>query len=379
MPKLLFLVTEDWAFCQHFLPMARAAREAGFEVVVATRLRDHAARIEAEGCRVVPLENERRSLGPVEIVGSVRRMVGILRAERPDIVHCIAVRMVVLGGIAARLAGARALVLAPTGLGHLWIENGLLERTARTIARVVVRWLRGPQTHFLFENADDPGEFGLDPNGREVTLVGGAGVNPADFPASPVPPPPVKAAIVSRMLKPKGIAEAVEAVRRARNQGAEIELHLFGTPDPSNRTTFTQAELEAWAGRDGIHWHGAAADVAKVWRDHHIAVLLSYREGLPRSLVEAAASARPIIATDVAGCREVVRQETEGLLVPLGDIEAAARALTRLAADPGLRERMGEAAHKRFLASFTEEKVKETVRALYRSRLPQSGLTASRR
>jgi glycosyltransferase involved in cell wall biosynthesis len=365
MPKLLYLVTEDWAFCQHFLPMARAAREAGFEVVVAARLRNHAARIEAEGCRVVSLENERRSLGPVEAIGSMLRMARIVRAERPDIVHCIALRMVVLGGIAAKLAGAKALVLAPTGLGHLWIESGLLERTVRLVARVTVNWLCGRRTHFLFENADDPKEFDLDPGGQDVTLVGGAGVKSEDFPPLPEPSPPVKAAIVSRMLKPKGIAEAVEAVRQARNAGAPIELHLFGTPDPSNRTTFTEADLKAWAQRDGIHWHGPATNVAQVWRDHHIAVLLSYREGLPRSLVEAAASARPIVTTDVVGCREVVRNEIEGLLVPLGDIEAAARALTRLAGDPALRRRLGEAAHARFLERFTEEKVKETMRALY--------------
>src|SRR2546423_4626345 len=178
MPKLLYLVTEDWFFVSHFLPMARAARAAGFEVVVATRMRDHAARIEAEGCRVVPLEGERRSLGIVEAIRGFFRIASIVRAERPDIVHCIALRMVSLGGLAARTGGAKRLVLAPTGLGLLWSEDGLANRFARVMLRVIVgRWLRRGQTRYLFENSDDPREFGLE-DSLAVTIVPGAGVDP---------------------------------------------------------------------------------------------------------------------------------------------------------------------------------------------------------
>ena len=127
MPKLLYLITEDWFFVSHFLPMARTAKAAGFEVVVATRVRDQGARIEAEGCRVIALENERRSFGAFEALRGFFRMVRIVREERPDIVHCIALRMVVLGGLAARFGGARRLVLAPTGLGHVWSNRGPVE------------------------------------------------------------------------------------------------------------------------------------------------------------------------------------------------------------------------------------------------------------
>jgi glycosyltransferase involved in cell wall biosynthesis len=367
MPKLLYFHSEDWAFCQHFLPMARAAQAAGFEVAVAVRVRDHAARLEALGCRVVSLEAERRSLSAVEIVRGFLRMVRIVRAERPDVVHCIALRPVVLGGLAARLAGARRLVLAPTGLGHLWIENGPVERAARPFARFVIgRVLRAPATRYLFENAEDPREFGLDPAGRDVTIVGGAGVDPAQFPPSPEPPaPPVKVAVVARMLRPKGIAETVEAVRRARAQGAPVELNLYGAPDPSNRRSYSEDQVRRWASEPGIAWHGPTADVARVWRENHVAMLLSYREGLPKALVEAAAAGRPIVATDVTGCREVVRDGVEGLLVPRGDVDAAARALVRLANDAPLRARMGAAANARFRARFTEDAVMRTMTALY--------------
>jgi glycosyltransferase involved in cell wall biosynthesis len=367
MPKLLYFHSEDWAFCQHFLPMARAAQAAGFEVAVAVRVRDHAQRLAAAGCRVISLEAERRSLSAVEIVRSFARMVRIVRAERPDVVHCIALRPIVLGALAARLAGVRRLVVAPTGLGHLWLERGLTVRVARPLARWLIgRVLRGASTRYLFENPEDPAEFGLDPTGADVTIVGGAGVDPAQFPASPEPPaPPVKAAVVARMLVLKGIAESVEAVRRARAQGAPVELHLYGAPDLSNRWSYSEDDLRRWSSEPGVVWHGATDDVARVWRESHVAVLLSYREGLPRALVEAAAAGRPIVTTDVTGCREVVRDGVEGLLVPRDDADAAARALTRLANDAPLRARLGAAANARFRERFTEAAVIRTMTKLY--------------
>jgi glycosyltransferase involved in cell wall biosynthesis len=367
MPKLLFFHSEDWAFLRHFLPMARAAQAAGFEVAVAVRVRNDADRLAAAGCRVVPLEAERGSLGPFEILRSLARMIRILRAERPEVVHCIALRTVVLGGLAARLARAPRLVLAPTGLGHLWIENGPVERLARRVARWLIgRVLRGPATRYVFENGEDPREFGLDPAGGEVTIVGGAGVDPARVPPTPEPPAPaVRAAVLGRMLVPKGIAETVAAVRRARALGAPVELNLYGEPDPSNRRSFSEAQLRAWAAEPGIAWHGPTDDVARVWRENHVAMLLSYREGLPKALVEAAAAGRPIIASDVTGCREVVRHGVEGLLVPLGDVDAAAQALARLAGDATMRARMGAAAHVRFRECFTEEAVVRTMTTFY--------------
>ncbi len=369
MPKLLYLITEDWFFVSHFLPMARAARAAGFQVVVATRVRDHADRITAEGCRVVPLENERRSFGPFAALAAFARMVRIVREERPDIVHCIALRMVVLGGLAARFAGVERLVLAPTGLGHLWIDDGLKERLASLFARLVVgRWLRRPGTRYLFENFDDPAEFGLAAD-APVTIVPGAGVDSAEFPPAPEPPaPPLKVAVVARMIWPKGIAEAVEAVKRARALGAAVELDLYGSPDPSNRRTCTEAELQVLSAASGIRWQGRTTDVARVWREHHVAMLLTwYREGVPRSLIEAAAAGRPVVTTNVPGCRDLVHDGVEGFLVPPHDIEVAAQALVRLAGDAALRQRLGRAAHARFEERFTEEAVRRTVTALYAS------------
>ena len=371
MTKILYLVTEDWFFASHFLPMARAAREADLEVVVVARVRNHAARLSGEGLRVIPLNIERKSLDVLEGLRNIVLTYRIMRAERPDIVHCIALRPIVLGGLAARLVGARALVLAPTGLGQLWIEGGLMVRAMRAFIRVTMRCLRGPRTRFVFENHDDPREFGLGPASPEVTIVGGAGVDPADFPAVPEPAaPPVKVAVVSRMIAAKGIADAVAAVRRARSLGAPVELHLYGVPDPSNRDAISEELLRCWSSEPGIAWHGRTEDVARVWREHHVALLLSYyREGLPRTLLEAAAAGRPIITVDAPGCREFVHHRQEGLLVPPRDVEAAARALAELAGDPALRQRLGMAASARVKEAFTEAAIRQAVGRLYRALL----------
>jgi glycosyltransferase involved in cell wall biosynthesis len=372
MPQILYLVTEDWFFVSHFLPMAHAAAAARFDVVVATHVGDRAAAIRAAGFRLIEIDSERQSMGMLKVLRYIARTFTVIRDEKPDIVHCIALRCVVLGGIAARLAQARGLVLAPTGLGHLWLQQGLLAFVARSIVRIIVgSWLRGRHTRYIFENRDDPSEFELGADDPDVTIVGAAGGDPNAFPMYPEPAaPPVRIAVVARMIRPKGIIEAIEAVRRARTLGAVVELDLFGEPDLSNPATLTEAELRQSAAGPGVTWHGRATDVPGVWRDHHIALFLSYyREGLPRTLVEAAACGRPIVTTDVTGCREVVRDGIEGVIVPPHDIDAAGRALAALAGDAALRTKMGTAANARYRERFTEEIVMSQVMKVYRSLL----------
>jgi glycosyltransferase involved in cell wall biosynthesis len=167
------------------------------------------------------------------------------------------------------------------------------------------------------------------------------------------------------MLRGKGIAEAVEATQIAIAKGADVELHLYGDPDPFNPGSLLTSELLAFSALRGIHWHGQIADITKVWREHHIGMLLSYREGLPKSLVEAAASGRPLITSDVAGCREVVRDGIEGFLITKRDVVQAADKVVLLAQNPDLRKRMGIAANERFRNKFTAEQLRKTMASLY--------------
>ncbi|MEH3118548.1 MAG: glycosyltransferase [Methylorubrum populi] len=377
---LVFVVTEDWFFASHFLPMARAAVAMGLSVAVVTRVRAHRAAIEAAGIRVVPLEAERSSLDPMAAGYAAGQLAGILKALKADIVHCIALRGILVGGTAAAMAGIPRRVFALTGLGLLGARADATGRLSRLALKGLIRGpLASRQTRFLFENPDDARALGLDPSDTAVTLVGGAGVDPETFAPRPLPPPtPLKVAIVARMLWSKGIDVAVEAVRRARAvgavgaegaegaEGAAVELSLYGAPDPSNRRAIPEATLRAWS-RDGVVWHGPTRDVADIFAAHHVGALPSRGgEGLPRTLLEAAACGRAILTSDVPGCRDLVRDRREGLLVPPGDAGALAAALTRLAADPALVARMGAAARARILeGGYTEAAVAGTVAGIY--------------
>lgn len=377
-PRIVFVVTEDWFAASHFLPMIRAAGELGLEPAVVTRVRDHRAVLEAAGARVVPLEAERRSLNPMAAGYAAGQLAATLKAIRPDILHCIALRSILVGGAAAVLAGIDRRVYALTGLGYLGARPDLVGRAARLAIRSALRGpLQSAGTRFLLENEDDARMLGLDPadTGR-VTIVGGAGVDPDRFRPEPAPPaPPLRVAVIARMLWSKGIDVAVEAVRVARAGGVSVELSLYGAPDPSNPRAIADAQLRAWSAEPGIAWRGPTADPAAVWREHHVCCLPSRGgEGLPRTLLEAAACGRAILTSDVPGCRRLVRPGIEGLRVPPGDAPALAAALAELAADPARVGRMGEAARARVLDGFTEGDVMATVKRLYSSMLGEAAV-----
>jgi len=369
--KLVFVVTEDWFFASHFLPMARAARELGLEVAVVTRVRAHRETIEATGARVIPLQVERRSINPMTAGYAAGQLAAILKDEKADMIHCIALRSILVGGFAATLAGVGRRVYALTGLGFLGARTDRVGRLSRRAVRLLIRGIETPKTRYLFENTDDPRLLGLDPAAPKVTIVGGAGIDPEALVPSPLPAqPPLKVALVARMLWSKGVDLAVEAVRAARAEGAEIELSLYGAPDPSNPRAVPEETLKAWGAEPGVSWHGPTRDVAAVWRDHHVACLPSRGgEGLPRTLLEAAACGRAIVTTDVPGCRTLVRDGVEGLIVPPDDFSALAEALLSLARDPERLARMGAAARIRVLDGFTEQDVMDRVKRLYASML----------
>lgn len=336
MSSIGFVISEDWVVVSHFLPLIREAIACGLEPVVVTRVSSGAAQIEREGARVIVLGRSPRESAIRRKLLFSKELVSILRRERFDIVYCVSIRMCFLAGLAARLAGISKLILAPTGLGHLWIVDATRHRIYRALVRLVVgRILNSPNTRYIFENRDDPGELCLSPNDPNVVIVNGAGVDGQHFTALEDPGGSViKVAVVSRMTRQKGVEESIRAVRLARSRGANLELNLYGLPDRGNPSYLSEGDIRNLIGNDpAIRWHGSIRDVREVWKSHHVALLLSHREGLPRSLVEASACGRPIVTTDVVGCKEVVRHGVDGFLVPLGDIPATAEALVRLAND----------------------------------------------
>jgi glycosyltransferase involved in cell wall biosynthesis len=402
-PRLLYLVTEDWYFWSHRLPMARAARDAGFEVAVACRVEAHRERIEAEGFRVHPLAWRRRGNGPLAALGAVLEIAALYRRERPELVHHVAIKPVVLGGLAASLVAllgrGPAVVNALTGLGFVFIDHGQgrIGSPVRWLIRGLIRLVLGrPGSRLIVQNHDDGRllvEGGLVAAER-VTVIRGSGIDTDHYQPLPLPasgadartgadgrpgadgcpgadgrPGTVTAAYVGRMLEDKGVPTLVEAVRRLHRRGVGLRLLLVGTPDPDNPTTVSEATLRTWAAEPGIEWRGGVADVRPVWAEAGIAVLASRREGLPKSLLEAAACGRALVATDVPGCREIARAGENALLVPPDDPAVLADALETLARDPALCARFAAASRRLVLSDLATGPVGAATVALYRQML----------
>lgn len=367
--KILYLVTEDWYFCSHRLPIARAARDAGFDVVVATRVNAHANVITGEGFSLVPIGMRRRRTRPWHELATLIELYRVYRAARPAIVHHVAMKPVIYGSIVARLAGVGGVVNALAGLGFVFTSGGFRAAILRPLVRVALRLaLGGAATRIIVQNPDDAAVLrSLGVESRRIVIIRGSGVDPSRFRPSPEPPVPVVVTLVSRMLWDKGVLELVESARILKRRGVEARVRLVGDPDPENPASIEESQLELWRSEGIIEWMGHCKDVARAWAESHIAVLPSYREGLPKSLLEAAACGRPIVATDVPGCREIVDHGVNGLLIPPKDAQALSDAIQRLIEQPDLRRRMGERGRARVVELFTEERVVQETLAVYRS------------
>ncbi|HUI96068.1 MAG TPA: glycosyltransferase family 4 protein [Xanthobacteraceae bacterium] len=364
--RLLYVVTEDWFFLSHRLPMARAAQAAGFEVHVATNVADGAAAIAREGFILHPVRFARGRLSPFATLATITALRQVHRAVHPDLVHHVALQAAILGGLAA-LGRPVARVNAITGLGYAFISES---RKARVVRGVIGRLLRflvdRPRSVALVQNPDDRALLaGLGIAQDRIVLIPGSGVDVERLRPGPEPDGPVTLGFVGRLLDDKGIRTLVAAHRLLRAHGADIALLIAGTPDPANPASVTQAEAEAWGREPGITWLGHVDDIATVWTRAHIAVLPSRREGLPKSLLEAAACGRPMVATDVPGCREVAIANETGMLVPTDDPEALAAAIATLADAPDLRARFGRAARRLAEERFAADAIGRAVMELY--------------
>jgi glycosyltransferase involved in cell wall biosynthesis len=374
-PRLLFLVTEDWYFCSHRMPLARAARDAGFRVTVACRVDRHKAAIEKEGFRLVATNFSRRSLNPLRELALVREIAKAYRAEKPDIVHHVSLKPVLYGSIAARLAGVPAVVNAFTGLGYAFIARDAKGRAVRALVTRLLRFaLGGLRAKTVTQNDDDAatllqaGLVKID----DLVLIRGSGVDLSVF--KPTVPPPGEPLVVlpARLLWDKGVGEFVEAARRLKAAGVSARFALVGESDPENHAAVPPARLREWKAEGVVEIWGRREDMPAVLAECHLVCLPSYREGLPKSLLEAAAGARACVTTDVPGCRDAVLDGETGLLVPARDAGALAKALRSLIEDPERRARMGEHARRWAQEKFSQEKVAAETLALYRELLAEA-------
>jgi glycosyltransferase involved in cell wall biosynthesis len=369
--RLLYVASEDWYFLSHRLPMARAARDAGFEVHVATRVRHGGDAIRAEGFVLHDLPFERGRLSPLAALRTVRVLRRLHRTIRPTIAHHVSLQPAVLATLAA-LDRDVATINALTGLGFAFSSTSPTARALRPLIAALLRWLLNRRTTItLVQNPDDHAAlraFGVAE--RKIALIAGSGVDVDALTPSPEPAAdPLVVGFLGRLLEDKGVHTLVAAHRILRERGLRVRLRIAGDRDPANPTSVAPERLASWREEPDIELLGHIDDVHRFWAASHLAVLPSRREGMPKSLLEAAACGRPLIASDVPGCREVVHDDVTGLLVPVDDPPSLAAAIARLAAAPELRARYAAAARAEAESRFATAHVAAAIVELYRDAL----------
>lgn len=367
-PKILYLVTEDWYFCSHRIPLACAARDAGYEVVVVTRVRNHAERITGEGLRLIPIEFSRRSKDPFRELGFLFALISLYRSERPDIVHHVALKPVIYGSVAAQLTGVPSVVNALTGMGYVFTSRELLAKMLRPLIETIFRFaLNLANSRLIIQNPDDLEMLvssGIVKPERAV-LIKGSGVDIEKFCFEPEPAGTPLVVMVSRLLWDKGVKEFVEAAGLVKESGADARFVIIGEADRENPAAVPQAQISEWSKSGAVEFWGHRDDVAGILKQAHIVCLPSFREGLPKVLIEAAACGRPIVATDVPGCREAVRHGVNGLLVPARNSKALSGALSLLIADKQLRTDMGARGREMAESEFSIGRIVKHTLAVY--------------
>ena len=369
----LLFITESWFINSHFLPVIRAIKEAGMTPVAATRRGRGADLLEMEGCRIIDVDYFRGLESVNRLLHTIWALRRVIVEERPALIHMISLKPLLLGSLASVFMST-PVVLHLTGLGLIGSERSRVAKlryhiTLGLLARSVSRRSR----YLLVENPDDMKV--LVRHGARIgdrfAVLGGAGVNPnmyrevAELRAKKNTDDQVKLGFVGRLIWSKGVDVLVAALDELK-AGHSIILDIYGEPDLDNPRPLDDLALKASSTQSTVRLHGYVSDIVSVWNNADIAVFPTRGgEGLPRSMLEAAACARPLIVTDVPGCRHFVRNEIEGLVVPPDDPKALAVAIGRLVNDSELRRKMGTAARNRVLDGFTHDRVKEELVSVY--------------
>ena len=360
--RIVFTVNEARFLISHRMPLVNEARDRGMDVLIACGAGTGEEELEQQGLPYVSIPLSRSGFNPLHELRTYHALVRLYREHKPDIVHHVTIKPVIYGTRAARRAGVGAVVNAVPGMGFVFTRRGAVAALRRIGVRLMYRasFIHG-NMRVIFQNSEDLGGFMRMSivQRAQAVLIRGSGVDLDEFYVSDEPPEPLVFLLVARMLQHKGVREFVDAAQRLKERFPDWRFQLVGDIDEGNPSSLGRLELLHWHEEGIIEWLGRRDDVADCMAACHVVVLPSYREGLPKSLLEASAAARPMIATDVAGCREVVRPHVNGLLVPARDAHTLAEAMVELGQNPQLRARFGRAAREKAEAVFD---IKDVVR-----------------
>ena len=389
MRKILFVVNEAYFFVTHRLAVAKAAQQAGFEVHVACPI-DHVwapssfsiQELTKFGFTYHPIPLSRRGMNPAQEIKTIIALVRLYGRLRPDLIHHLTIKPIMYGGLAARLVNLSSVVSTVTGMGQVFVGKGIFAAMLRFVVKVLYRMaLSHPNTAVIVQNRSDRHAFvNLRLVSRErVHLVRGSGVSLEQFHPKPESNDEPLVILPARLIWEKGIAEFVQAARQLRQLGLSARFALVGDTQESNPRAVPKSQLELWHREGVIEWWGRQTDMPRVYAESHVVCLpSSYGEGVPKVLLEAAASARSIVCTDIPGCTEVVRQNINGLVFPVGDVEALSNALRRLIVDGNLRKTFGLSGRQIAEAEFGEDQIADQTLSVYRSVLDEFPNASSR-
>lgn len=368
--KVIFFANTDWYLYNFRLDLARYLAAEGMEVVMMSPPGDYGERLRQEGFRWISVPMERRSLNPLAEWKLLMRIRKIYAQEKPDAVHNFTIKSVIYGGLAAQAQNIRSRIHAVTGLGHVFVSDSLRARLLRPLVKMLLkRAMRGGHSRLIVQNPDDRRLFVdlklIDPG--HIHLIKGSGVDTRVFvPTRHQRGRRFRVLLASRLLREKGVREYAHAAEKLAIHADRVEFLLAGATDPGNPSSVDEDDIRVWQLTGLMKVLGHVDDVRYLMREVDLMVLPSYREGLPRGLIEAAAMELPIVTTDAPGCREVVDDGINGLLVPVGDADALARAIEYMLDHPEKCREFGRAGRKKVLREFDQKIVFALTGQVYR-------------
>ena len=355
--KIILIGNTSWGHYNSRLRLAAALKDHGHEVVFLSPRDEYSQLLIEAGFRWIHLPFLPRGRSVLREGAAILSLARLLGREKPGLVNNFTPKGVIYGSIASKLAGVRTIVNTITGLGHVFSteSQGLLRQLVTALYRLALR-----STIVVFQNQDDQRYFasqGIIDSSR-TTLVRGSGVDGLRFQPAPEPSGIPVVMLASRFVEEKGIRDFVEAARILRARGTSARCVLVGRPEEDQPTAISSRELTAWVGEGIVEWWGWHDRMEEIYPLAHIVCLPTYyMEGIPKALLEAAACGRPIVATDVPGCREVVQDGQNGFLVPPRNATELAGAIARLVTDETLRASMGRNGRELALSTFSVEQI----------------------
>lgn len=366
--KIVYFTASTTAFLTHRLNLAQEAQKKGFQVHLICDASKNIRQLQKMGIHVHHLKYMRRGgLNIFQDFLLIHEIYKLYKELTPDLIHQVAQKPVLYGTIAAQLARVKAIVNALGGMGYMFTSSSLKATILKKI--VTLLWkllLKKNHQKLILQNPTDFNIFKNILPESQLRLIAGAGINLNDFPYTPEPEGPIKVLMVSRLLWDKGVAEYIQAATLLKTSYPDVHFQIAGDIDPENPNSLTSKDLENTLANTAIECLGPREDIAYLYQNAHIAVLPSYREGLPKSLLEACATGRPIVTTDVPGCRDVVKNNKNGFVVSVGNANLLAESIEKLILDRNMRERFGKHGRARAESEFSDHAIVKKTFDVYK-------------